>query len=44
MLAPFVLTGIIFTIGALAWARHRQRKSNPDVTRSTEQSEQGGEQ
>lgn len=45
MLIPFVLTGIIFTIGALAWARRKQKNSDQpeDMTQSTERSVREGE-
>lgn len=42
MLAPFVVIGIIFTAGALLWARHKaQLDEGP--TLGTEELERGGE-
>jgi hypothetical protein len=42
MIAPFVVIGLLFTAGALLWARHKaQLDDGPDA--GTESLERGGE-
>lgn len=41
MLAPFVIIGLVFVVGALLWARHKGQISDKEV--GTETLERGGE-
>lgn len=41
MLAPFIITGFLFTTAALLWARHKGQVTDQEV--GTESLERGGE-
>lgn len=41
MLAPFIITGLLFTAAALLWARHKGQVTDREV--GTESLERGGE-